>query len=447
MRQTHLLAALALLASTAARADTVEARSTTFLTVGQDTRYRGGSKPDLVTVAPAYEILSVTARDLTTPVADFQVVLSTWGAVDLARRRWDAGTTGSSATSADVTTGYIQAQLAQRHLTLRAGRISVSTGSARMIQVDGGELAAALPLGWVDLKLEAYAGQPTAQRFESRSGEKSWNPTGGDLAYGGRAALDLPLPGLPGRALELGASGNVVKDRSDLVRQEVGGDVRFQPFARSDLVLTGFATYDTFDHRYSEAQTVLSASLTSHLHLTADWRFVEPDLLLSRTSILSVFSASTWDEYGGGLRYDLGRGIHLGADAHLRVEPGDATSGGHTGSDLSGRVDWESSRGSAGGELSYLNASENGYVGARIYGRRNLGKYFVAADVLGQFFDKSVNGQGQAVTGTLSAGLDLTRGFSALVSGSAGMTPYLEQTFDVMVKLAYNQIYLTREVR
>ena len=447
MRQTHLLAALALLASTAARADTVEASSTTFLTVGQDTRYLGGAKPELVTVAPAYEILSISARDLTTPVADFQIVLSTWGAVDLAKRRWDAGTTGSSSVSADVTTGYIQAQLLQRHLTLRAGRISVATGSARMIQVDGGEFAATLPLGWLDLKLEAYAGDPTSQRFESRSGEKSWNPTGGDLAYGGRAALALPLPGLPGGALEVGASGNVVKDHSDLVRQEAGYDARLQPFPRSDLVLTGFATFDTYDHRYSEAQVTLSAGLTSRLHLTADWRFVEPDLVLSRDSILSVFSASTWDEYGGGLRYDLGRGIHLGADAHLRVEPGDATSGGHTGSDMAGRIDWESARAVAGGELSYLNASDNGYVGARLYGRRNLGRYFVAADVLGQFFDKSVNGQGQAITGTLSAGLDLTRGFSALVSGSAGMTPFLEQTYNVMVKLAYNQIYLTREVR
>jgi hypothetical protein len=447
MRQTHLLAALALLASTPARADTVEARSTTFLTVGQDTRYRGGSKPDLVTVAPAYEILSITARDIDTAVADFQVVLSTWGAVDLAKRRWDSGTTSNSSLTADVTTGYIQAQLAGRHLTLRVGRTSVASGSARMIQIDGGEVVAAVPLGKVDLKLEGYGGVPTSQRFESRSGEKSWNPTGGTVAYGGRAGLALPIAGLPGRALEVAGSANVVKDGSDLVRQEVGGDVRLQPFPRSDLVLTGFGTYDTYDHRFSEASATVSASATPRLHLSADWRFVEPGLLLSRSSILSVFSANTWSEYGGGLRYDLGRGIHLGGDAHLRVEAGDGDAGGHTGADLAGRLDWESSLGSAGAELSYLDARENGYVGARVHGRRNLGRIFVTADVLAQFFEKSVNGQGQAVTGTLSAGYDLTRGFSALVSGGAGMNPFLEQTFDVMVKLAYNQTYVTREVR
>jgi hypothetical protein len=242
-------------------------------------------------------------------------------------------------------------------------------------------------------------------------------------------------------------SANVVKDGSDLVRQEVGGDVRLQPFPRSDLVLTGFGTYDTYDHRFSEASATVSANATPRLHLSADWRFVEPGLLLSRSSILSVFSANTWSEYGGGLRYDLGKGIHFGGDAHLRVEAGDGDASGHTGADLAGRLDWESSLGSAGAELSYLDARENGYVGARVYGRRNLGRIFVTADVLAQFFEKNVNGQGQAVTGTLTAGYDLTRGFSALVSGGAGMNPFLEQTFDVMVKLAYNQTYVTREVR
>jgi len=34
-----------------------------------------------------------------------------------------------------------------------------------------------------------------------------------------------------------------------------------------------------------------------------------------------------------------------------------------------------------------------------------------------------------------------------VVSGSAGMTPYLEQTYDIMVKLAYNQTYRVQEVR
>ena len=46
-----------------------------------------------------------------------------------------------------------------------------------------------------------------------------------------------------------------------------------------------------------------------------------------------------------------------------------------------------------------------------------------------------------------AGGYTLTHGFSAVLSGSAGMTPYLEQTYDIMVKLAYNQTYRVQEVR
>ena len=73
--------------------------------------------------------------------------------------------------------------------------------------------------------------------------------------------------------------------------------------------------------------------------------------------------------------------------------------------------------------------------------------FFLSGDLLGQAFRKEVNGQGGAVTGTVAAGLNLPHGFSATVAGTAGMTPYLDQTYDVMVKLAYNQIDPDEEVR
>ena len=58
-----------------------------------------------------------------------------------------------------------------------------------------------------------------------------------------------------------------------------------------------------------------------------------------------------------------------------------------------------------------------------------------------------MNGQRVAVTGTLSLGYELAHGFAAVVSGRAGMNPFMEQTFEVMAKLAYNQTYRRTEVR
>jgi hypothetical protein len=445
MRQTSLLAALALLASPAARADTVEASSTTLLNLGQQTRYQGGTKPELVTVAPLYEILNVTARDISNGFSDdLRIVLSGWGSVDLAERRWDAGT--DSNLTGDVTTGYVQAKFLSRKLTLRVGRSAVATGVARMMQIDGGDAALVVPLSRLSLSFEGYAGVPTSQRFQSREGMKSWNPVGGTLAYGGRVAVGFPIAGLPGRGLELGASTNWVQDNSDPVREEAGLDLRLQPFRSTDLALAGFGAYSLYDSRLAEASAALTVSATRKLHLTADYRFVEPSLLLSRNSILSVFTASTWTELGGGARYDMGRGLHAGLDAHVRLEPGQTGSGTHTGSDVSAKGDWSNGRTSAGLELSNLDALTNGYFGTRLWARRDLTRIFVTGDILAQFFHQDVNGQGQAVTGTLTAGYKLPLGFDAVISGTAGQTPYLEQTYDLMVKLAYNQTYRTAEV-
>ncbi len=446
-RQTPLLLALVLLAGPA-RADTVEASSTTFLNLGSQTRWKGGTTPEVVTVAPAYEIMSVSARGIQTGFTDdFRLVLSTWGSWDLAERRWDAGNGSSGKLTGDVTTGYAQVQFAHRVVTLRAGRTMVATGVARMIQVDGGEVVFAIPAGLVNLKLSGYAGVPSSQRFQDRSAIVSWNPVAGTLAYGYRAAVSVPLAGASGRGLELGASANYVMDHSDPIRQEVGGDLRLQPFAQTDLAVAGFFTYSLYDRRLAEASAALNYSPLLRLHLTADTRFVEPSLLLARNSILSVFTASTWLEYGVGGRYDFGRGLHAGVDLHLRAEPSKDGEGKRTGSDVAGHLDWETGASAAGLELSNLDTYENGYVGARVYARRDLGRVVLSGDVLGQFFRKSVNGEHQAVTGTVTAGYKLPHEFTALVAGSAGMTPYMEQQYNLMVKLAYNQTYSSKEVR
>jgi len=448
IRQTPLLAALiALLAASAARADTVEASSTTLLLLGQEPRYRGGSRPELVTVAPVFEILTITARDIENGFSDdLRIVLSTWGAIDLAERRWDAGTDGGRLTG-DVTTGYVQAKLLDRRLTLRAGRSMIATGVARMIQLDGGQAVVVVPIARAQLSLSAYAGVPTSQRFQTRDGLKSWNPVGGTLAYGGRVAAGLPIPGVAGRGFELGASANVVNDGGETVRQEVGADFRVQPLRRSNLTLAGFGTFNLPEQRVAEVSAALTTTVTSKLHVTADFKRVEPSLLLSRDSILSVFTTSVWTELGAGATYNLGRGLHAGVDAHLRAEPGADGSGSDLGSDLRARVSWESGRTIAGLELFNLDAYANGYFGTRVWARRNLGKAFVTGDVLGTFFREDVNGQGESVTGTLTAGYQLPLGFTAVLSGSAGMTPYLEQNYDLMAKLAYNQTYRTAEVR
>jgi hypothetical protein len=437
-----LLAAVAATLPPAVRADTVEVTSTTLLTVGPQTRGGApGVAPELVTAAPAYELLNVSARNVTNSFArDLQLVVSTWGSIEIADRRWDAGT--GSSLNADVMTAYVSGRIARDHLLVRLGRANVMAGVGRMLHLDGGE--AVVSLG--GLRLSGYAGVPVSQRFQSRSGEQSWNPAGGDLAYGGRVSYAYAPAGFAGRGLDLGVSANYVTDGGEAVRQELGADLRFHPSA--SLTLLGFTAYSLFDERVSEASAALTWSASRKLHVTADWRFTAPDLLLPRTSILSVFSAEKRNDLGGGARYDLGHGLSAGLDAHLAIEPGERDGDTYYGSQAQAELSWRRGTTRAGVELSRLDSLDNGYVAARVFGRRDLGKrLFASADVMTHFFREKVNGESLALTGTLTAGLSLARGFSAVVSGRAGMTPYLEQSFDVMAKLVYNQTYVAREVR
>jgi len=51
------------------------------------------------------------------------------------------------------------------------------------------------------------------------------------------------------------------------------------------------------------------------------------------------------------------------------------------------------------------------------------------------------------VTGSLSTGYDLGGGWATVLAGHAGVTPFLEQQADLLVKLVYNTTYRTREVK
>ncbi len=442
MRIHPLFVSAALLFSAAARADTVDVTSTTLLDVGQQARGGlPGEKADLVTVAPAYEILNIVASDLANPVADdLRIVLGTWGSLEIGDQRWDAGT--SRRPNGDVQTGYVSGRFLSRTLTLRVGREHVGTGVARMIQIDGGEALLALPVG---LRVSAYAGSPVSQRFVSRNTIVSWNPVGGDLAYGGRVAYTLALPGIPGRGVDVGASANVVKDGGYTVREEVGGDFRVDP--RGPWTLMGFAAYSTYESRFSEATVRLTVTPIRKLYVDADWRFVAPDLLLSRTSILSVFSDEKRNLFGAGATYQLGHGLSVGGNYHLQLEPGRNPDSTYAGHEVEARVEWERGPSLAGVEASVVEAFENGYVAGRLFGRHEIGRYFAAVDLIAHRFRDKVNEESNALTGALTAGVNLAKGFSAVVSGRAGVTPFFEQTFDLMAKLVYNQTYRIREVR
>jgi hypothetical protein len=315
-----------------------------------------------------------------------------------------------------------------------------------MLQLDGGDLLVRLPGG---VSVSAFGGIPVAQRFTTRTGTRSWNPAGGDLAYGGRLGWTLALPGGYGRGVDVGASAVVVEDSKNplekSVRKDAGVDVRFAP--TQALVFLGNATWSLAEARLAAATVEALWTVNEKLSATMDFKLTSPDLFLSRGSILSVFTDTDRKDFGGGLRYDLARHLQVGVDYHALLEPSGEGSKTELGHEAAGRIEWEHGHLSAGGEVTYLKATDNGYTGFRAYGRQDFGKAFVAADALFHAFQKEINGQSSALTGTLSCGYQLGGGWNAVVAGRAGMTPFLEQQADLMVKLVYNTTTRVREVK
>jgi hypothetical protein len=439
MRTTRTLLALAAVLVTAnARAETVEASSTTYVSAGKQPRGGPvGQAPDLVNVMPVIEVVTISARGIKNRLFDdLDVVLSTWGAYDVADVRWDAGTTGQA--TGDVVTGYVKGRLWSRRLTLRLGRQAVVAGVGRVATIDGIDAALRLPLG---LSLSGYAGVPVSQRFSMRGAAGSWNPLGGDFAYGGRAAWAIAFPGATAAGFELGASAAFVDDGSQAVRRDAGVDARLQFF--KDLALTGNAVYAIEDQRLAEAAALLTWHPIRRLFLTADYRNSAPDLMLPRNSILSVFADATRTEAGGGFRFEITESLEAGADYHALLE-----SEGKMGQEAALKGDYAHGPMKAGAELTWLDTpADNGYSGARFYARRDMGAFFAAGDVMAYVFKEKINKQDYSASAGATAGLTLGKGWTASVTARAATTPFMESQVDVMAKLAYNQTYRVREVR
>jgi len=465
-----IAAALALTSAASVRAEVIEASATTVVAAGQQLRGAlANQTPELDTVAPVYELLSLQAHELRNPLfQNLEVVVAGWASYDAAELRWNTGSTQNF--TGDLSTGYVRGQLFSRALTLRAGRSFVAAGAGRMLQLDGADLLLRLPGG---ISLSAFGGIPVAQRFRTRAGEQSWNPTGGDLAYGGRLGWTLPFPGAYGRALDIGASFVEVTDAKvtfrnpasytnpaaplfltdaggGIVRQDAGLDLRLQPVA--SLILTANGTYALAAGRLAELGVTALWTASRKVFVTADLKKVSPDLFLSQNSILSVFTDKERTDLGGGLRWQALESTSLGLDYHALLEPtgeGSKTSLGH---EAAARAEWEHGHSRLGAEVTYLVAEsltseENGYVGGRLFGRQELGKAFVTGDVQVHSFKQEVNGSKLAVTGALSAGYALGGGWNAVLAGRAGVTPFLEQQADLLVKLVYNSTYRVREVK
>jgi hypothetical protein len=425
-----LAASLGLLAPGLGRGDTVDASSTSMLIV-RDLSRAG----EVFTVAPAYELLSVSARDLQNPVADnLMLVFSGWGAASLGKNLiWYDTTPPEHRVFGDLDLAYVQGEVLKRAVQLRIGRQLVSGGVTRSLQLDGAEALVRLPYGF---GVSAYVGSPVSQRFDARGTEATFNPQRGTFAVGGRAYWTVAPWG------EIGFSGVDIVDRGDPSRRQLGADARLTPWRPLTLLASG--AYDLYENRWAEGTLVAQLQVIPKLLVSADARHVEPDLFLPRDSIMAIFSFERRNEVGGSLQYGPIKCLTFLVDYHYQKQV-DAGAGHRT----TGRATWQpASDTTVGVELGKLRAvDDNGYFHIRGFGSKRIDRFTGTLDAQEYALDQSINGQKNSFVGTGTLGYLLGGGWAALVSGSGGVTPYYKSRFDLMAKLTYNQSYHLREVR
>jgi hypothetical protein len=427
-----LAAFLGLLAPAATPAETVDVSSTTMLLLRDQAR-----AGDLFRIAPAYELLSISARGIENPVADdLQLVFSGWGAVSLGKNQvWYGANPPTHPGFGDVDLAYLQGDLASRRVQLRLGRQLVTGGVAGAVQLDGGHALVRLPFG---LGASAWVGSPVSQRFEERGTELGFNPRRGALATGGRLSFALPAWG------ELGASIVEVRDDGEPSQRQVGADLRVTPYRRVSVF--GSTAYDLWETRFAEASVLAQLQAARRLTVNADYRHLEPDLFLSRASILSVFADDRRNEVGAGAEYTCAKGVTVGADYHLVRQNGE--DAGRDGHRAAARATWRPRVDtSLGLQAAWLRAPINGYVHLRAFASRQVARFTGTLDLQEVAFEDAVNAQKNSFVAGATVGYALGHGFTALVSGYGGATPEYERRFDLMAKLAYNQTYSLREVR
>ena len=422
-----LAAVAGLLGTLPAQAAEVEVTNTVLLHGYPQARY-GASPLATDTIAPAYELLSITARNVPSPIGErLELVFSGWGAANLGSNPWWNGYGNDGAFSGDLQLLFVKADFAKGALGVRLGRQQVAGGNSRMLQLDGASVLWRMPFG---LSLSAFGGSPVSARFDRRGGDHAANPIPGDVAAGGRIGYALPV-------FEVGLSALALWDRGTAGRQEAGMDLRLSPLTWLTLLASGTAVVEDFQVAAASVSAIAQASRA--VSVSADYNYTLPSLFLPRDSILWVFTDSS--------REDVGASVHLAPSRFVSLDAGGAYLVTQDGYRVGGRATWRPARRtSLGADLSYLSAKDNAYFLGRVFGARDLGLVEASLDLQAMSFDKAVNGENSSLLAIASLGRRLGRSFTVAVSGSAGVTPYYQSFLQVMAKLVY-QSFPPREVR
>jgi hypothetical protein len=394
----------------AARAQVVDANSTTVLRLKPE--WKAG---DTRTGFWGTELVGLSLRGIeVSGVDDLNVQLSAWGQVASLTDSIYTGSTG------DIDLLYIQGALFHRHLSLTVGRQLISGGAARVLQLDGVNATVAITKGF---GVTAYAGAPTVSQFTYPVGE---------FAFGGRAFWR------PTYGTEVGVSFLEILSGGVLARQDLGMDGRWAILPNLSATASGILSLQ--NGSFADADLTVIWQVLPTLQLFAKGQHSSPNLFLPMTSIFSVFANTNRDAAGGGVFWQaLPRLAFSGEYQRLWVDGGN-------GDEAEVQVTYRLARKSTVGlDARFLFVPVNGVTDLRAWVTHSLTQRIrLSADVEGTLLENAINAKTGSIVGTGSATWAIGSGWSAMLSGSVGVTPFFETAYSLTARVGYNFSTLER---
>lgn len=363
-------------------------------------RLRGDALAQTQTRSPV-GLLVLRGEDKLRPWLDAETV--TW-----------LGVTDSPAGTGDVLTLSVRLRDVASGSEMRAGRMLVSMGAVRPLQIDG---ARGLVRAFGGTTVEAFGGFPVVPRFAYRTF---------DWAVGGRAGQQI------GDAATFGAS--YLHRRSDgrPADEEAGADFAYTPSRAFTLASRG--AVDLVTHGVTDA--LVSASVQSKdLRTEIFTTHRSPGRLLPSTSLFSVLGDYAATSFGGTLRWRAFPRLELLATGSGQIQDVEIGGQGTARATLALDDEWA---GSLGLEARRVDFGHARWTGARAIASVPLRWHLRVATELELVRPDDPRGRGDLwpwALGALSWRSETGWETAAAVEGSSG--PENRSEVHVLARLSY----------
>ncbi len=373
-----------------------------------------------------YALLRVDDVDAPWQRDSLDVELAAWGNLELAEP-------GSGRVDGDVHVANARQRF--RHGYLRFGRQVQTGGAARYAHFDGasGALRTSLPGGSLrtELGLEGYGGFAVLPRWNARPGYHQLGSAADSLLRdpaalaepareeswltGGRVYVTHPSK------VVAGASFHEQRAAGGLDRRNAAVDLALTPI--DEMTWSGQAILDVDSAELADVRLGLDVYPTQDLSFRAGYQHLSPALLLSRQSVLSVFSTEAFDEWGleGDVR--VATWLRLGGFGYgLRFDDGSwgARAGGNVRVTRDGPTPVSASVG-----YRRVEESQNGYHGVRGWVSVSpVTDLRLVADAFLYLYDEPIQDFSASIVGVLSAAHRFNEYVEAMLASSVARSPY-----------------------